>query len=98
MPSKPPPTDNAFLGPLKGVINTPLPLVQVPPLQEVRSTLLFEFPYATDVIDFALADLVGRVTIHLRPLLLVGDPGGGKTRFARRLGCRHRQSLRRNDQ
>ncbi|MBR1214628.1 AAA family ATPase [Bradyrhizobium sp. JYMT SZCCT0180] len=75
-----------ILGPLKGVINTPLPLVQVPPLQEVRSTLLFEFPYATDVIDFALADLVGRVTIHLRPLLLVGDPGGGKTRFARRLG------------
>ena len=37
-------------------------------------------------IDFALADLVGRTTIRLRPLLLVGDPGGGKSRFARRLG------------
>jgi ATP-dependent Lon protease len=75
-----------ILGPLKSVINVPLPLVEVPPLHEVRSTLLFEFPYARDIIDFALADLVGRTTVRLRPLLLVGEPGGGKTRFARRLG------------
>jgi ATP-dependent Lon protease len=52
----------------------------------VRNALTFEFPYAVHVIDFALADLVGRTTIRLRPLLLVGDPGGGKSRFARRLG------------
>lgn len=75
-----------ILGPLKSVINMPLPLVEVPPLHEVRSMLLFEFPYAADVIDFALADLVGRLTVRLRPLLLVGDAGGGKSRFARRLG------------
>ena len=75
-----------ILGPLKGVINVPLPLIEVPPLYQVRSTLLFEFPYAMEVIDFALADLVGRTTVRLRPLLLVGDPGGGKSRFARRLG------------
>ena len=75
-----------IIGPLKSVINVPLPLVEVPPLQQVRSALVFEFPYAGDAIDFALADLVGRPTIRLRPLLLVGDPGGGKSRFARRLG------------
>lgn len=75
-----------ILGPLKSVINTPLPLIEVPPLQEARSALLFEFPYAADVIDFALADVVGRATVHLRPLLIVGEPGGGKSRFARRLG------------
>jgi ATP-dependent Lon protease len=75
-----------ILGPLKRVINAALPLVEVPPLHQVRNTLIFEFPYAVDVIDFALADLVGRTTIVLRPLLLVGDPGGGKSRFARRLG------------
>jgi ATP-dependent Lon protease len=62
------------------------PLVEVPPLHQVREALLFEFPYARDVIDFALADLVGHATVRLRPLLLVGDPGGGKSRFARRLG------------
>jgi ATP-dependent Lon protease len=75
-----------ILGPLKSVINTPLPLVEVPSLQQVRNALIFEFPFAVEVIDFALADLVGRATIRLRPLLLVGDPGGGKSRFARRLG------------
>ena len=72
--------------PLKGIINTALPLVQVPPLHSVRAQLLFEFPYAEQVIDFALADLVGRGTLRLRSLLLVGDAGGGKSRFARRLG------------
>ena len=75
-----------IIGPLKGVINAALPLVEVPPLHHVRNTLMFEFPYAAEVIDVALADLVGRTTIRLRPLLLVGDPGGGKSRFARRLG------------
>jgi ATP-dependent Lon protease len=75
-----------ILGPLKSVINVALPLVGVPPLHKVRDELLFEFPYAWDVIDFALADLVGHTTVRLRPLLLVGDPGGGKSRFARRLG------------
>ncbi|KQT09029.1 AAA family ATPase [Bradyrhizobium sp. Leaf396] len=75
-----------ILGPLKGVINVALPLVKAPPLQEVRNALLFEFPYAGEVIDFALADLVGRTTVRLRPLLLCGDAGGGKSRFGRRLG------------
>ncbi len=75
-----------ILGPLKRAINAALPLVEPPPLHQVRGTLIFEFPHAADVIDFALADLVGRTTVLLRPLLLVGDPGGGKSRFARRLG------------
>jgi len=75
-----------IMGPLKNVVNVALPLVQAPALYQARNTLLFEFPYATEVIDFALADLVGRETVHLRPLLIVGEPGGGKSRFARRLG------------
>jgi ATP-dependent Lon protease len=75
-----------LVAPMKAVINTALPLVPVPPLHEVRDKLLFEFPYAEGVIDFALADLVGRTTVRLRPLLLVGDAGGGKSRFGRRLG------------
>jgi ATP-dependent Lon protease len=75
-----------IITPLKGAINQPLPLVEMPPLREVRDALVVEFPYAMNVIDFALADLVGRSTVYLRPLLLVGDPGGGKSRFARRLG------------
>lgn len=38
-------------------------------------------PYACQVIDFVLANLIGCTTVHLRPVLLVGKPGG-KSRFA----------------
>jgi ATP-dependent Lon protease len=69
---------------LRSIINTALPLVPVPPLHEVRNKLLFEFPYAEGVIDFALTDPVGHRTVRLRPLLLVGDPGAAKSRFASR--------------
>lgn len=75
-----------IIAPLKSIINAELPLVPVPPLHEVRAKLMFEFPYAEDVIDFVLADLVGRRTVRLRPLLICGEPGGGKSRFARRIG------------
>lgn len=75
-----------ILGPLKNLVNVPLPLVTVPPLHEVRSKLLLEFPYAERVIDLVLSDLVGRRVVQLRPIILVGEPGGGKSRFARSLG------------
>jgi ATP-dependent Lon protease len=86
-----------ILGPLKGAINTALPLVEVPPLHEVRNALLFEFPYAAEVIDFALADLVGRSTVRIRPLLVVGKPGSGKTRFAGKLASHLGLSIWRED-
>ncbi|MGO3933696.1 AAA family ATPase [Rhodopseudomonas pseudopalustris] len=72
--------------PYKAVINTALPLAPVPALHEIRARLLFEFPYAESVIDFALTDLVGRSTVKLRNLLLVGAAGCGKSRFSRVMG------------
>lgn len=75
-----------ILASLKNVVNVPLPLVMVPPLHEVRSKLLLEFPYAERVIDLVLSDLIGRRIVQLRPMILVGEPGGGKTRFVRSLG------------
>lgn len=67
------------------LLNTPLPLPQVPNLARVRTHLVEEFPYAASVIDDLLARLVGREHAYLRPTVLVGPPGCGKTRFARRL-------------
>jgi len=61
------------------------PLARVPDLAEAREKLVAEFPYAADVVDAVLRDLVGRPHVVVRPLLLVGSPGSGKTRFARRL-------------
>lgn len=75
-----------LIEPVKPVLNAALPLVETPPLDQVHRALMKEFPHAVSIIDFVLADLMGRAVIKMRPLLLVGDPGGGKSRFARRLG------------
>jgi hypothetical protein len=75
-----------FIEPVRHVLNKALPLIETPALDRVRNTLTAEFPYAVGVVDFVLSDLIGRPTVRLRPLLLVGEPGGGKSRFARRLG------------
>jgi ATP-dependent Lon protease len=74
-----------IIDPLKAIINTALPLITIPPLHEVRQKLVADFPHAIEVIDFALADLVGRSTVRLRPLLIQGPPGCGKTRLVRAL-------------
>lgn len=62
-----------------------LALKPVPDLAAVRSRLAAEFPYAATVIDTFLYALVGRGHVWFRPTLLLGSPGCGKTRFARRL-------------
>jgi ATP-dependent Lon protease len=69
----------------EGVINKALPLVVPPPLEEVRKALLFEFPYAQNVIDTVLADLIGRPTVLVRPTLIYGEPGAGKSLLGRRI-------------
>ncbi|RST78730.1 AAA family ATPase, partial [Aquibium carbonis] len=66
-------------------IGKPLPLSPVPDLNLVRGILLEEFPYAASVIQTVLSDLAGRDTVHVRPTLLIGPPGSGKSHFARRL-------------
>ncbi|SFU79473.1 AAA family ATPase [Bradyrhizobium arachidis] len=69
----------------EGIVNKALPLVAPPPLEEVRKILLFEFPHARNVIDSVLSDLIGRPTVLVRPTIIWGQPGGGKSLIARRL-------------
>ncbi len=73
--------DRAF----RELIAKPLPLVPLPDLAEVRSQLAAAFPYAVEIIDRLLTDLVAMPRVLLRPTILVGSPGSGKTRFARSL-------------
>ncbi|MFK0339042.1 AAA family ATPase [Agrobacterium deltaense] len=62
-----------------------LPLPCMPELTGIRTRLIAEFPYALAVIDNLLEGLDGRANVHLRPIILLGEPGGGKTEFAKRL-------------
>ncbi len=71
--------------PVRPFLNKRIPLIEVPLLDTVRSKLIFEYPQATAIVDRILNDLVGRDHIAIRPTILVGDPGSGKTSFAMRL-------------
>ena len=62
-----------------------LPLPHAPDLAAVRTGLTTEFPWVVSIADEMLKWLVGREHVHLRPVILLGIPGCGKTRFARRL-------------
>lgn len=62
-----------------------LPLPGTPDLAAVRTRLTTEFPWAVSIVDEMLKGLVGRKHVRLRPAILLGTPGCGKTRFARRL-------------
>lgn len=54
-------------------------------LRQIRDTLRAEFPHAWDVIDTLLNDQASRKVLGLRPTILAGEPGCGKTTFAMRL-------------
>jgi hypothetical protein len=69
---------------LEPVLGKRLPLRPVPPMGAIRSTLRGEFPHAFDVIDTILGDLAGRDYLAMRPTVLAGLPGCGKTTFAMR--------------
>lgn len=74
-------------------LREPVRLVQLPDsarLDEIARTLVAEFPWAADVVGRALSEpfarqRLGATRLGMRPLLLVGEPGSGKTRFAQRL-------------
>lgn len=67
------------------ITGRPLPVPATPDLAAVRANLVAEFPYATSVIDQVLKGLMGRRHVRLRPTILLGSPGCGKSRFARRV-------------
>lgn len=62
-----------------------LPLPIAPDLAAVRTRLTTEFPWAMSIADEMLKGLVGREHVLIRPTILLGPPGCGKTRFSRRL-------------
>lgn len=64
---------------LEGLTGKALPLVPVPDLKAARAVLRAEFPYAADVIDDLIRDVALRSHVQIRPTILVGSPGCGKS-------------------
>lgn len=77
-----------------GRLREPRPLAHLPEpdvLDESRTQLLKEFPWAASAIDTIFFELrarklMGGMVLGFRPVLLWGPAGSGKTRLARRLG------------
>ena len=67
-------------------VGRPLRLMQMPAdLAQVRTTLDTEFPHFCGVTKALLDDMIGQATIRIRPIVLDGRPGIGKTRYALRV-------------
>ncbi|NUB23355.1 AAA family ATPase [Azospirillum brasilense] len=74
------------------VLNEHLPLPVVEDIDGLEAAFRAEFPYADVAIRTIMRDLKigrrwGRQAFLIRPTLLVGPPGTGKTRFINRLGA-----------
>ena len=70
-------------------MSDPLPILPAPELAALRYNLMVEFPWMSQAINAVVRELalrsLGDGGCRLPPLLLLGPPGVGKTRFARRL-------------
>ena len=73
------------------------PLVPPPDLSRAYDALVAEYPWAQDVVDALLEDAARSPHVQLRPLLLLGPPGTGKSRMARRVAEELRVGLHRFD-
>jgi hypothetical protein len=69
----------------KPLVQKPLPLRQTSQAAKVRQRLAAEFPHAIQVLDTLLGELAAGPYLRLRPSVLLGGPGIGKTRFCQRL-------------
>lgn len=74
----------------RNILREPLPLRGPIFPGDLRRIMIAEFPWMVGAIDRIVEDLalgrsLGRTWFKIRPLLIVGPPGAGKTRLARRL-------------
>lgn len=69
----------------KEMRDKPLPLVVARDVHLIRAALEIEFPHAEQAIALLTRDLRDGQPVRMRPMILVGDPGGGKSRLVRKL-------------
>ena len=69
----------------RDVVGAPMPLVVARDVAGIRDALHAEFPHAVTAVDLLLRDLREGKPAVLKPVILVGSPGAGKSRLVRRL-------------
>ena len=79
---KPGPENTILFKNLNGVR---LPLTMVPDLGPAQAALWREYPHAYVVTQLLMRDLRQDQPAYIKPVLLLGPPGSGKSRMARRL-------------
>jgi hypothetical protein len=65
-----------------------LPLVVARDVHLTRAALVREFPHAEQAITLLTRDLREHQPVRMQPMILVGEPGGGKSRLVRKLADR----------
>jgi ATP-dependent Lon protease len=76
---------NNYHAAFKDLVGAAMPLVVVRDLQRIRAALHAEFPHAVTAVDLMLRDLREDKPFRIKPVVLVGSPGAGKSRLVRRL-------------
>ncbi|WLA74194.1 AAA family ATPase [Bradyrhizobium diazoefficiens] len=86
---------NSYNKPFAEILDKALPLVCARNLAEARKQLGYEFPHAETALSVLFKDLREGEPAKIRPTILVGPPGCGKSRLVRRfansIGLHHVQ-------
>lgn len=69
----------------RDMVDVRQPLVVARGLYGVRNALMLEYPHAQAAVDLLMRDLREGEPICMKPAILLGDPGSGKSRLVRRL-------------
>jgi hypothetical protein len=72
---------------VKTIVGKRLPLVRatIERIADARAALVVEFPHAIGSVDALLGDIRPGDSIRFQPTVVVGEPGGGKSRLIRRV-------------
>jgi ATP-dependent Lon protease len=69
----------------KSLVGKHLPFVLASDIDQVRATLRQEYPHAWSAIDLMTRGLRDGQPVRMKPAILLGEPGSGKSRLARRM-------------
>jgi ATP-dependent Lon protease len=75
----------AELAHFKPLIGKKMPFAMVSDVYQVQAQLRMEYPHAWSAIDLLTRDLRDGKPVRMKPVILLGDSGSGKSRLVRRL-------------